>query len=379
MAYKHAQRLIENPEDNLLDYPLYVTGNFDVKHLSARVNILHNLAMQMRSRRFENGALHIHQPKLYISVDRITGLPVSYSIEEQTDSNRLIEEFMLLANMTVATHLYNTIPGTALLRNHKEPSKHILGLMKDNLQRFGIFVDIDSSASLHASLKRYEQELKAENDETIRTMKYRMMVINSLCSKAMARATYRCSSSVKTEEELRHYALSVSLYTHFTSPIRRYSDCVVHRLLYSTIGDNVLPDTWSEKLCKSIATNCNTKKYGAKMAQEKSSELYFAYFIDLNGPINTMGIVLQVTESFIIVILCEIGIKLRIYTGQLKEFATVEYSAECSVPTIKIVWYQPAVTQVINVFTLLHLRVEKHPDTFQLIGTLLPPDYDVIQ
>ncbi|XP_017884605.1 DIS3-like exonuclease 2 [Ceratina calcarata] len=383
MAYEDAQKFIENPEDNSLDHPLIISGgDFTVEHLSTRVNRLHNLAVQMRSKRFENGALHINQPKLCISVDRITGLPVSYSIEEQRDSNRLIEEFMLLANTTVATHLYNTIPSSALLRNHKEPSKHMLGITKDTLQRFGIHLDIDSSASLHASLKRYEQiELEAENDETMKTMKYRMMVINSLCSKAMARATYRCSSTVRTEAELRHYALNVSLYTHFTSPIRRYSDCVVHRLLHSTIRDiDTLPDTWSEKLCKSIAANCNTKKYGAKMAQEKSSELYFTYFIDLNGPIVTMGIVLQVTESFVNVILCEVGIKLRIHFAQLKEFATiVEYSTECSVPTIRIVWRQPAVTQMINVFTLLYLRVEKHPETFQLIGSLLPPNYETVE
>lgn len=92
---------------------------------------------------------------------------------------------MLLANMTVATHLYNTIPETALLRNHKEPSKYVLNITKDILQKFGIHLDIESSASLHASIKRYEQEFEFESNETITTIKYRMMVINNLCSKAM--------------------------------------------------------------------------------------------------------------------------------------------------------------------------------------------------
>lgn len=98
---------------------------------------------------------------------------------------RLIEEFMLLANMTVATHLYNVIPETALLRNHREPTKHILSTTQDMLQKFGIHLDIKSSASLHASLKRCEEGLETEDDERRIIMKYRMMVINNLSSKAM--------------------------------------------------------------------------------------------------------------------------------------------------------------------------------------------------
>ncbi|XP_006565708.1 DIS3-like exonuclease 2 isoform X2 [Apis mellifera] len=251
MSYYHAQKFIENPKNNWPDDFLSINGNFNFNDLSIKVNILHNLAIQMRKKRFQNGALQIDQPKLYVKIDRITGLPISYNIEEQKDSNRLIEEFMLLANMTVATQLYTMIPETALLRNHREPSKHILTVTKDTLQRFGIHLDIKSSASLHASIRRYEQGLENENNETKITMKYRMMVINSLCSKAMTRATYICSSTVTAEEELRHYALNVPLYTHFTSPIRRYSDCVVHRLLYSTMKNVEMPKEWSKKLCKS--------------------------------------------------------------------------------------------------------------------------------
>lgn len=93
---------------------------------------------------------------------------------------------MLLANMTVATHLYATIPETTLLRNHKEPSKQILNTARDTLQKFGIHLDIQSSASLHTSMKRYEEELESESNEIKTTTRYRMMVVNNLCSKAMA-------------------------------------------------------------------------------------------------------------------------------------------------------------------------------------------------
>lgn len=83
------------------------------------------------------------------------------------------------------------------------------------------------------------------------------------------------------------------------------------------------------------------------MAQERSSELYFTYLIDLKGPIVTMGIVLNVNENFINVILCQLGIKLRVSITQLEKLAVIEYSSEYSVPTISIFWKKPAVTQVI--------------------------------
>ncbi|XP_054008026.1 DIS3-like exonuclease 2 isoform X1 [Hylaeus anthracinus] len=377
MAYQHAQKFIENPGNNWPGDFLNIIGNFNSNDLSVKVNILHDLAIQMRNERFANGALRIDQPKFHVIIDKITNLPKSYYIEEQKDSNRLIEEFMLLANTTVAIHLYNTIPKTALLRNHREPSKYLLNSVKNILQKFGIHLNIESSASLHTSITRYEQELM-ESDciETKTIMKCTTMIINNLCSKAMNRATYTCSSTVLTEEELKHYALNVPFYTHFTSPIRRYADCMVHRLLYSTIRNEALPEQWSEKLCMNIAANCNLKKYNAKVAQEESSKLYFAYLVNLTGPHVTMGIVLHVQEQSIDVILCQVGIKLRVYFMELENLKSFKYSTECSVPTISITWKQPAITQVITVFTLLYLRIETDPTLLKLTGVLLPPNQE---
>lgn len=89
------------------------------------------------------------------------------------------------------------------------------------------------------------------------------------------------------------------------------------------------------------------KKYSAKLAQERSNELYFTQLINLNGPIITVGIVLNVKENYVDVILCQIGIKLRVSFAELKKVAAVEYSSECSFSTISISWKQPDVNQVI--------------------------------
>lgn len=88
MAYQQAQKFIENPDHDWSDDFLGISGNFTANQLSVKVNILHNLATQMRNKRFADGALRIDRPKLHVIIDRVTGLPTSFAIEEQKDSNR---------------------------------------------------------------------------------------------------------------------------------------------------------------------------------------------------------------------------------------------------------------------------------------------------
>lgn len=94
----------------------------------------------------------------------------------------LIEELMLLANMTVATQLFITIPKTALLRIHKEPSKHCINTVHNMLQMYGIHLNIETAGALQASINRYESENGFITDNS---MKYIMAVIINLCSKSM--------------------------------------------------------------------------------------------------------------------------------------------------------------------------------------------------
>ncbi|XP_033211110.1 DIS3-like exonuclease 2 isoform X2 [Belonocnema kinseyi] len=378
MAYGQAQAMIENPtHDWSTDPTLNIKGHFVGSQLSTMVNNLFKLSSQMRERRFATGALRIDQPKLYISLDRETGIPISCSIEEQKESNKLIEEFMLLANMTVARQLYDTVPESALLRSHKEPSLRVLTQTRDMLEKFGVILNIESAGTLQESLSQYESEVSNESTENF-AAKCRMIVINSLCAKSMTRAIYRCSNSIKEEDSLRHYALNVPLYTHFTSPIRRYSDCIVHRLLYASIRNVDLHPKWNSYLCTKLATNCNVKKYSAKVAQEQSNELFFTYLLDLRGPLNTQAVVMDVKNRSIDVIIIEVGLKARVYFADMEEEVTAEYAEERSVPTIKLSWKGSELKQIINVFSIVDVRIQKHPALFRLHGVLLPPSPNIM-
>lgn len=225
LAYEHAQEMLEACDDQELDCTKFpaILHDYKLSYLTHLVKILQSIALQLRQKRFHNGALRIDQPKLSFKLNPQTSLPESFTIQQLQDSNKLIEEFMLLANITVAQHLYQNLPQTAFLRAHLEPQPRMLKDLQDFLKSVGVTLNIESSKSIQQSLLSIEQKLDQEVVQGV------MLVVNNLCSKAMTRAHYFCVGKIVDEEELRHYALSVDRYTHFTSPIRRYADIVVHR------------------------------------------------------------------------------------------------------------------------------------------------------
>ncbi|KAL1128926.1 hypothetical protein AAG570_013460 [Ranatra chinensis] len=137
---------------------------------------------------------------------------------------------MLLANVSVAEVLLKAYPKLAFLRRHSPPKQNMMEKLEQSLHKLGIFLDISSSGQLHQSIWHHA------------TDPLRMRVLNLLCSKPMNKAEYHCTG------EHHHYALNVPHYTHFTSPIRRFADIVVHRLLAAHLGSSPLPSWTVEDL-----------------------------------------------------------------------------------------------------------------------------------
>nr|CAD7458063.1 unnamed protein product [Timema tahoe] len=279
LAYEHAQVMIEYPEKewSVSELP-EIKGGFQPSQLSKVVNHLHRIALKLRSKRFENGALRIDQTKLIFHLDPSNGAPVAFNTYINKESHRrvrlyillvllfiinariyeytktatrnvnqivprMIEEFMLLANVTVATWIKERFPDIAFLRCHPSPIPHMMKEMKETLEHIGIHLDVTSAGSLQASLGRYS----GDDPYT----QARLIVLNTLCARPMAvskltttgeivsllqRAKYFCASFASEALDFWHYALSVPLYTHYTSPIRRYADVMVHRLLAASLG-----------------------------------------------------------------------------------------------------------------------------------------------
>ena len=137
------------------------------------------------------------------------------------------------------------------------------------------------------------------------------MTLTCLVTKTMQLAQYFCSGTL-VKENYAHYGLAVPFYTHFTSPIRRYPDILVHRLLASSLGyikcENVDPH-YIQIVCEL----CNDKKYSARVCSERSSEMYFSLFVNECGPIDQEGYVVAIKDHSFDVLVYSLGVVKRVY------------------------------------------------------------------
>ena len=202
-TYEEAQERIE-------------TGQGDY---AEEINILNGLAKEMRRRRYQEGALEFDRAEVRFEIDE-NGKPVSVYFKESKDSNKLIEEFMLLANLTVAESIGKVPKGkkakTFVYRVHDNPDPEKLANLALIATRFGYRLDTDgNSRRVNQSVNRLLRDVKGKGEENM---------LSILAIRSMAKANY-------STENVGHYGLNMPYYTHFTSPIRRYPDMMVHRLL----------------------------------------------------------------------------------------------------------------------------------------------------
>ena len=300
MAYEHAQDMIEKPNRqwNPSELPP-ISDGATVEQISAQVNQLHKFALRLRRNRFENGALRLDQVKLQFDLDKETGLPNGYHVHTQRDANKLIEEFMLLANMAIAHHIYAAYPETALLRRHPKPHEKQLEDVIEICKSFGINFNGTSSKTIQESLSQFP--LSSPERE----------VLVNLTMRPMKNAEYFSTGSVE-EDQYGHYALCVPLYTHFTSPIRRYADVVVHRLLAASLGIDE-PLNQDPDVIDMIAGQCNDRKLAAKRASELSNELFFGIFVRESGPLEEDGMILNVMNQSLDILVPQLGVVKRVY------------------------------------------------------------------
>jgi DIS3-like exonuclease 2 len=379
LAYEHAQMMIDQPGRSFTQDELPTVYNgFTAEDLSKSVNNLQKIAVHLREKRLQNGSLKIDQVKIAFHLDAATGEPQQFWIYENKPAHRLIEEFMLLANMTVAKWIEEAYPDLALLRLHEAPKPTMLDELQKYMETIGIHIDISSSGGIQASLNKYSGD-----DFLAQT---RMMVLNHLLAKPMKRARYFCAGAIEETTEFGHFALSIPIYTHFTSPIRRYADIMVHRLLAASLKYRAKPN-WTPEHVGQIAETCNRQKYLAKRAGEASSDLYLAHYIEKNQPYVQDAVVVDTKERSIDVIVFSTGSVVRIYTNNFGENVTWK-SEQIKIagqddPGAKKIWkicvrfpktkkYEEAF-MVLEIFTLVRVELSRKPKTNKLEAKLLRP------
>ena len=238
-----------------------VCGDHDRAEIAKDILALNALAQQLRKRRSQNGSLRIDRDRLMFHLDE-NGTPIDCYNYALSDSNRLIEEFMLLTNFAVAQQIAVNLPEQALLRRHEEPmerrivsrdlfinprnrANHKQIAFQERARRVGFEMDISSAGGLYRSFEAIENQDARHQ-------------LENLATKAMQRAKYFCAGMLDIAK-YQHYALNVPLYTHFTSPIRRYADVLVHRQLDAILSaiEGEMKFAMDRDSVAKVAQHCN--------------------------------------------------------------------------------------------------------------------------
>ncbi|KAL3693598.1 hypothetical protein R1sor_007249 [Riccia sorocarpa] len=377
LTYRHAQEMIDDKfyasdserggqeSPGVVECPApLLHGEHSWLDVMEDVKTLHEIAKRRRECRFDGGALKLENSKIVFFLDD-DGEPYDSMMYQHQDSNFLVEEFMLLANMTVARVISGAFPERALLRRHPEPSTRKLKEFEDFCTKNGFQLDTSSSGALHLSLENMRESFQDDPDL--------FNILTLYATKSMQLAKYFCTGELKgQEDDWGHYALAVPLYTHFTSPIRRYPDLVVHRTLAAALeaeralaseaefqhfsrevpfvrcfsGTKVDKDKVESKMLQEavsiaaerhkipdsaelalVAAHCNERRMACRNVKEASDKLYLWSMLKKKKGVLSTARVLALGPKFMSLYVCKIAMERRIYYDEIEGLSAEWFEA----------------------------------------------------
>ena len=298
-SYEEVQEIIEKGEGEYFE----------------EISTLNRLAQKMREKRFTAGAIDFQQAQVHFRLDD-NGKPLSVYFSESNESHQLIEEFMLLANRTVAEKIGrkapNSNPKTFVYRIHDEPNPEKLSMLSKFVTKLGYKMRSGSGRTTSASaLNNLLKEIHGSKEQN---------VIEQISLRTMQKARYSTGN-------IGHYGLAFKYYTHFTSPIRRYPDLLVHRLLdrYLTLGARSVSQPKYEDLCEhcsaqeQVAANAERASIKYKQVEFMSEHIGEEYDAVISG-VTEWGLYAEINDNK-----CEGMIPMRTLQDDYYEFDDANY------------------------------------------------------
>ena len=291
-AYEEVQAMIdESKRDSSTESSNSSTAKTSFDENTPMLLKLDALAKKLREARFKNGAVKFDREELRFDVDE-TGKPIGCYFKKSLDANQLIEEFMLLANRTVAEGIGKVKKGTKAktlpYRIHDQPDQTKLETLREFVVKFGYKLKTaGTKGAISKSLNALMDDCNGQREQKL---------IETVALRAMMKAKY-------STHNIGHYGLAFDYYTHFTSPIRRYPDTMVHRLLtrYQQGGRSANQDYY-EDLCKHstdmeiIASNAERDSIKYKMVEFMSDKVGNVYDAHISG-IQSYGIYCEIDDN----------------------------------------------------------------------------------
>ncbi|KAM9808765.1 exosome complex exonuclease RRP44 [Syngnathus typhle] len=271
------------------------TGKND--NITKSLRGLNKLAKILKKRRVEKGALTLSNVEVRFHMDSETHDPIELQTKELMETNYMVEEFMLLANISVAQKIYDEFAECALLRKHPAPPPSNYDILMKAAKSQNVLLLTDSAKTLADSL----EAAKVDGFGYFNTL------LRILATRCMMQAIYFCSGM---DSDFHHYGLATPIYTHFTSPIRRYADIIVHRLLAVAIGaDSTYPDLTDKHKLSALCNNLNYRHKMSQYAQRASVAFHTQLFFKTRGILSEEGFVLFVRKNAIIVLIPKFGLE----------------------------------------------------------------------